>query len=376
MHKPKILIIGMLDSIHLARWVQQFVDKEVQIAVFPSSHFKRIHGNFLELNISNVNLIGITRLKRFAGYFDSLLTFRFFGNKFGEYTRRLYLKLFIFFYRPTIIHAIEIQHAGYLVSSIKYPAHKKILTNWGSDIYYFQHLPEHETRIRLALKWATHYSAECTRDYELARKYGYSGVELPKIPNAGGLTANNQDHHEVRDRSQLIVKCYGGRFGLGSMAMNICDVFMAKNANVNVFLYSVTKDLLGSAKLLASNHPGRVRFSTLKNPLSHDSLLLEFRKSRVYLGMSRSDGLSTSFLEALISGSYPIQTNTSCANEIIEIGAIGSIVKPEISEVTNILNLIFWDENFLISAIETNQSIAKKFLDISRIKSIANSYYE
>jgi hypothetical protein len=45
-----------------------------------------------------------------------------------------------------------------------------------------------------------------------------------------------------------------------------------------------------------------------------------FANSRIYIGASRSDGISTSFLEALVLGAYPIQTNTSCGNEWVEKG--------------------------------------------------------
>ena len=376
MARKKVLVVGMLDSIHLARWIKQFVGAEFDILVFPSSYFKFMHPNIHEFKNSNIHIGGAAFLKSFLGYIDSLVTFRFFGNQVGQFMRRFYLLLVVAIYRPDVIHAIEIQHAGYLVSSIKGTSQRRILTNWGSDIYFFQHHIGHQTRIRKALGWATHYSAECTRDYHLAKTFGFAGVELPKIPNAGGLVQNHLYNLPISNRSQLIVKCYGGTFGLGSMAIEVCEIFLSAQENANIFLYSVTDDLLENLKQLMIRFPKRIRYSTLSDPLSHDEILAEFGKSRVYLGMSRSDGLSTSFLESIALGAYPIQTNTSCASEIIELGAIGSIVNPDINEVVEILLRVFTDEILLAKSRENNLLLASQIHDYSRISSIANTYYE
>jgi hypothetical protein len=43
MERKKILIIGMFDSIHLARWLKQFEYENVDFTLFPSKKFKRIN---------------------------------------------------------------------------------------------------------------------------------------------------------------------------------------------------------------------------------------------------------------------------------------------------------------------------------------------
>lgn len=376
MVKKKVLVVGMLDSIHLARWLKQFVGTELNLLVFPSSYFRFPHPNLLELQNSTIHIGGATFFKSFLGYIDSLVTFRFFGNRFGQYMRQLYLELLVAIYRPDIIHAIEIQHAGYLVSSIKGGSNRRILTNWGSDIYYFQHIAGHQAKIRKALNWATHYSAECERDYQLAREYDFVGGFLPKIPNAGGFEILELSRAKKHDLRQLIVKCYGGKFGLGSIAIDVIDTFLLKDRKACVFLYSVTEDLLTSVKILVEKYPNRVNYSTISRPLSHEKLLLEFAKSRVYLGMSKSDGLSTSFLESLVMGVYPIQTDTSCANELLDNGAIGTVVPPNYQQVIQVLLKVFSDEKVLSEAKEVNRIIALKYLDFEKIKEKAKTFYE
>ena len=151
MRSKKVLIIGMLDSIHLARWVKQFEDANIQVLLFPSTHFRYPHAKLIELRNPNMRIIGFSLFRRILGYIDTIVCLRFLGNAISEKTRRCYLKFVILITRPAVIHAIEIQHAGYLVSSLAQKAARQILTNWGSDIYFYQHQNGHKKRIEAAL---------------------------------------------------------------------------------------------------------------------------------------------------------------------------------------------------------------------------------
>jgi len=61
----------------------------------------------------------------------------------------------------------------------------------------------------------------------------------------------------------------------------------------------------------------------------HEKILTLHSKARISIGLSISDGISASFLEAIACGSFPIQSDTSCANEWIENGKTGILVPPE-----------------------------------------------
>jgi glycosyltransferase involved in cell wall biosynthesis len=60
-----------------------------------------------------------------------------------------------------------------------------------------------------------------------------------------------------------------------------------------------------------------------KNTLNHTEILALFSKSRLYVGVSLSDGLSTSAIEAMAMGAFPIQSSTSCASEWFVEGVSG-----------------------------------------------------
>jgi hypothetical protein len=42
-NRSHVLVIGMLDSIHLARWLEQFVNDNTDFVLFPSTPHRRIH---------------------------------------------------------------------------------------------------------------------------------------------------------------------------------------------------------------------------------------------------------------------------------------------------------------------------------------------
>ena len=368
------MIVGMLDSIHIARWLGQFENTEVDIYLFPSSHFRKIHPKILHNGVSKIHILGARIFGMNHGYVDSLITLRFLGNVFAERIRCFYLKIVISVIRPEVIHAIEIQHAGYLVSSLSGSAERRIVTNWGSDIYFFQHDPEHEILIKKTLKWATHYSAECQRDYKLASDLGFTGIELPKIPNAGGFDEFN-DQIKCSARKLILVKSYGGQFGAGKLAIKALDLFLKECKDFQVFLYSVTPDLLPEVENLQLSYPNLVSYATLKNPISHEDLMKIFLSARIYLGCSLSDGLSTSFLQALNTGAYPIQTNTSCASELILQGASGSIISPNAEEIFSELRNKIFDTFLLDQAQKTNLDFSVSHLNKRDIGRIAQSFY-
>jgi hypothetical protein len=382
MNRRKVLIIGMLDSIHTFRWLSQFKDLSIDFLLFPSKKHKYIHEGLLGLLNSNheatFSLATLNFGKRFHGYFDFLLFVL--GSKIGRINSRIFfLNRVIQKSTFSYVHALEIQGAGYLLDAAlknRSYAFSTILTNWGSDIYFYKDKPEHKTKIESALRSADYYSAECARDYILAREMGFTGIDLPCIPNAGGFTRESQiDASKTSERRSIVAKTYGGEFGRGDLVIKgIGDAF-ERIDGFTAFLYSVTDDLLDEVEELSRRFYGRVSYSTRKNPLNQNEMSELFRRSRVYLGASRSDGISTSFLEALNYGCYPIQTDTSCAADWLKLGAIASIVPQESNLITVELMKSLSDDALVDKAQIANQEVSSNYLSYERIKRIASTFY-
>jgi hypothetical protein len=253
---------------------------------------------------------------------------------------------------------------------------KIIVTNWGSDIYYFEKNLEDKTKIQKVLELADYYSAECHRDYELALKNGYLGKFLPINPNAGGFKDDviQRNTKVSDDRSQIIAKCYGGKFGLGALVIAAMDDYLNVTKNNSVFFYSVTKDLEPMLKELILKYPNRIGFSTVRNRLSISDMYEKFANSRIYIGASRSDGISTSFLEALVLGAYPVQTDTSCGNELVQKGFHAHLVEPTKRSIFDALISIDKLSN-LEELRLSNKALASEFLNFESIKLDSIKYY-
>jgi glycosyltransferase involved in cell wall biosynthesis len=374
MPRKRVLVIGMLDSIHLARWLSQFTESNLKILIFPSSHFRKAHAKLLQIQGSEIRVFGYRPFGMLLGYFDSIITLRFVDQRLGFKIRKIMLGLVVRLFRPETIHAIEIQHAGYLVSDMNWIATRRILTNWGSDIYYFQHIPYHKNQIERALQWASHYSAECERDYRLARDLGYKGIDLPRIPNAGGFDVS-VEKLKCSKRSLILVKTYGGLFGAGETAIRALSDFLSTCTDFTIHFYSVTPDLESLVIELQKKFPELVGYSTLSQSLTHEELMKLFKRARIYLGCSRSDGLSTSFLQALCTGAYPIQTDTSCASELVDGGASGSIIPLDEDIVLTTLRDVIFDDALLDDAQKVNYQFSRLTLKSFAIRDRARQFY-
>jgi len=382
MIRKRILIVAMLDSVHTFRWLSQFKDSEIDFIIFPSKKHKVIHEGTLQLinstSRATFNLARFGKWAKFHGYLD-FLTHIVRSRILKRDFRSLALLKLARKHQFTYVHALEIQGAGYLVDSLKRAGgfgFSTILTNWGSDIYFYQNLPNHKERITSALQSADFYSAECRRDYSLARSLGFEGIELPCIPNAGGFLEEDQILGDATSsRVNVVAKAYGGEFGRGDLI--ICalrNAFTAIPGNT-AFLYSVTDDLIEQVEGLVQEFAGRVSYSSRKNPLTRAEMKSLFRRSRVYVGASRSDGISTSFLEALNYGCYPIQTDTSCAGDWKELGADASIVSQDISEIEHNLITALKDDELVDKAQIKNLAVAKEYLGFEKISKIAQTFY-
>jgi len=130
----KILIVAMADSVHTARWLEQFENSGYEFLLFPSSPHRRVHpkiSHFLSTG-SQMNItipFGLKHTGLFLAASDKL---------FSNRIRGLFLQRLVKRFNPNILHAVETQGAGY-ISSVALKGLKVrptfVLTLWGSDLF-------------------------------------------------------------------------------------------------------------------------------------------------------------------------------------------------------------------------------------------------
>jgi len=316
MVQKKILVVCMLDSIHSARWLTQFRHQEIDFLLFPSSPHRRFHPE-LERLLSSSEAASF-RLARLARYFAlPLWLLDKFANNFF---RASLLKTAIRGFQPSIVHSLELQNAGYLalraLSAAKPKGPKLLVTNWGSDIFWFQRFPKHKVTLQKLMKLADVYSAECERDVVLARNLGFTGQAMPVIPNAGGFSEADFAIPLLSpiERKTIALKGYHGWVGRAKVSLEAVREMSEELQGYKIIVYSANRSVLKLAKQI-SKQTGLEIKAFGKGAMSHKQVLEMFARSKIYVGLSESDGISTSMLEAMAMGAIPVQTSTACCDE-------------------------------------------------------------
>lgn len=316
--RTRVCVIGMLDSVHLARWLQQFRDQPLDFVLLASSPHRKIHPALKSLLSGS----GTSRYRALRPYWlfgaPLWVADKFLGNRI----RALALWAIVRIWSPKYVHAFELQNAGYVAlrylrwtKSKDRPA-RLILTNYGSDIFWFSKFPKHKKKLEELLLAADSYSCECKRDVRLAEELGFKGSVMPVFPNAGGFSAEELGTPLtlLDDRTSIAIKGYQGWVGRAITALDAVEIIADQLGKIRIELYSCNWSTIRRAKKLRRQTGLDITWSP-KGKLRHEQMMELFSRSRVYVGISDSDGISTSLLEAMACGAIPVQTSTACCDE-------------------------------------------------------------
>jgi hypothetical protein len=376
--RKKVLIVCMVDSIHVARWIGQFAREDIDFVLFPSGPNRTIHSEIRRLRSAPLGQNATFKIVPLSGLFSVPLWLldRFLGESLRGWLLRIVVKR----ENPDVIHALEFQHAGYIVERglrNNLSSASLIVTNYGSDIYWFQNFPKHLRKIQSLLGMADKYSAECSRDYDLAEKHGFRGTRLPQAPNSGLIREEDMTgiSTPTSQRNLIAVKGYQGWVG---RAENVIQALRLEAPNVRaaeiVFFSCNLRTLLGIFVLRLQT--GLNVRGYRKNKLTHREILDLFSRSRLYVGVSLSDGLSTSAIEAMAMGAFPIQSSTSCASEWFIEGVSGrSLSEMSPSYIGKAISESFAESTKLDTAREMNlEIVTARFQSLQQSKSHLRFY--
>jgi glycosyltransferase involved in cell wall biosynthesis len=350
----RILFVGIPNGVHAARWIGQVADQGWDLSLFPG-YDTEPHPGFRNITIYSLMDHRRDRLdpsvklrplwRPFMGGQDKLYRFQQRCKWLPE--RATLLALLIRWLRPDIIHSLQIQSAAYVTLEAKrklsrwFPSMRFppwVVSNWGADISLFGHLPDHAERIRGVMSSCDYYHCECYRDVELGKTFGFRGTVLPVLPAAAGFDLAEMRRLRrpgpVSARRLILLKGYqhwAGRALVGLRAIErSADVL--RDYRIAIWLpgYSVltSDDVRSAAERLARSTDVRLRIEPPGGWSREDVLRLQGR-ARISIGLSITDAASTSMIEAMIMGSFPIQSNTGCHEEWVRDGETALLVHPE-----------------------------------------------
>ena len=374
-----IVIVAMLDSSHTAGWLKQFIACDFQFILIPSTPHRKINKGIKLLLLNQENAtFSLSRFNRYfalpLGIIDLILENQIRSYFLNRQLSRMNDKI-------EFIHVHEIQHAGYLVlKTVKnwVVKPKLVVSVWGSDLNWFQQFEKHAKKITELMKVTDQLICECARDISIAESFGYVGNHVVVMPVSGGLKTG-AIHDALRPpslRNIILVKGYTGFVGRADLALESIERVASDLSNFEIVVYSSDLKSRRIARRVERNTGLTIRTHRRK-ALTQVEMLHLFRSSRIYIGISESDGLSVSMLEAMASGCFPIQTSTSCADEILVNGYGGIIINlSDKQEIDSSILRASWDNSLVDSAALANTTQIVKTLNVENIQDQAQKLYQ
>jgi hypothetical protein len=362
----RILVIGMADSVHVARWLEMALQNQsAQVLLIPTSPHRKIHPKLLALLRSGQPSVDIRihRLLRFGSLpiwaLDKVLPDVL---KLRSHLIARSLQTF----QPDLIHVMESQNGGYPFSLAVSRSQARgrvttptLLTLFGSDLYWFKNFSDHRRRLKILMSQVSTISAECQRDIDFARELGFKGNFLPLVPVSGGLPDDlilSSPDLASNPRRSIAVK------GLGHIAIQALAEHREFLTGKLVEIYSAGGPAIRAAK--KHLQPNGIEFRIYKkHTLNHGQMLQLYRRSCVYVGLSKSDGLPASMLEAMSQGAYPVQTTSACTEGWVTDNLSATLIsEPTVSNVSYALQVPFYGEGQLhVAQVANLKTIKAKY---------------
>jgi hypothetical protein len=387
----RILFVVRPSSVHSSRWINQIVGCGWDLHVFAASE-GAWHPDFQSITAySYASRRADATNKSFRGRRLWPLPIaadrvKMLGSRLPERwsSRAAWLARVVRWLKPDIVHSLEFQQAGYLTLKARTLYEGQFppwaVSNWGSDIYLYGPLSQHIEKIKGVLAACDYYASECHRDVKLARQYGFTKTALPVLPIAGGFKLDHLGRYRqpgpTSARRVIALKGYqhwAGRALVGLRALELCsDQIKAGGYTVAVYLAEEDVRLAAERMALRTGIPLKIL-----PPASHEEVLRLHGRSRVSIGLSISDGLSTSALEAMVMGAFPVQSNTSCLTELVNDGETALMVPAEDPvEVAAAIRRALSDDAMVDRAAEFNARLAAEHLDYNVIQPRVVEVYE
>ena len=114
-----------------------------------------------------------------------------------------------------------------------------------------------------------------------------------------------------------------------------------------------------------------------KGSLTHEQMLRTFSESLLHVGLSRSDGLPASMLEAMSQGAFPVQSETACLDGWITSAKEGLILSGvSLGQIGVEIKALLGDYERIWRAQGPNLEKIARDYQIERVSADVVSFYE
>lgn len=428
----KILFIGEVGSIHVARWVNQLHGTQWDFRVFqpvPSSF--GVRGEFLSGKIylpydvhkpdsikfeytlspkspslitrairKGLRIIKITSLDERP---PSLIT-RAFRKGLRllkmlpleetptnpETAHAMFLANLIKKWQPDVIHSLGMfcnwRDNGIVLLRAREILGGKlpcpwIVSSWGADLDLYPYLGKKElAEAEAILTTCDGLLVEGERDLALAQKLGFHGKVLAKLPAYGGITWKPQDYCPpglTSSRRVILLKgrdntdhvlAGGDPQGRAMIAIKAFKICQELLKPYSIVITQATPSVEAEAKALAASGMDITIYPNSMS-LPYEQWLRLLGSARILIAITASDGLPSTLIEAMSLGVFPIHSGLETVREWISDGENGLLVPQEdVQAVTQALHNALENDVLVDKASEQNLELIAKNLSDSVVR--------
>jgi glycosyltransferase involved in cell wall biosynthesis len=377
----RLLLVGLSTSVHMARFAAQARLAGCEVALFSATN-QPLHTDFTQLTLFRPRTDPPIRVPAGVDVIE-LPTLPW--PRESAAARAVSLAHAIRRFRPDVVHAHELNLGGHIAADatkmLRDPP-PLILTLWGSDIDFGARLADRRARVRRTLSQVDYLCAECERDLQTARRMGFRGQNAAPMPVALGYDVERLAAlgapGPTSGRRTIALKGYQHFAGRAQVALRAVELCGERLRGLTLAVYAVAAAEEQLARRAAER--AGMELEIVSRPgawVEHEQILRMHGRSRVSLAMSIGDGVSQSFLEALVMGSFPIQSSTACVDEWITDGVTGLIIPPEDPlAAAEALRRALADDALVDGAAQANFRTAQARLDEAMVRGRLAELYE
>jgi hypothetical protein len=390
--EPLLMIVAMPDSVHAQRWVKMLRGRGFRLLLLPVYpdrpgdrdacwQIVRDRAACEALQPGQIGIVDLQALRSHSDLPADSIPFPL-PRPGTPLTPVADLVTAIRHFAPQLVHSLEVQQAGYLCLAAKrelgdaFPPW--LLSNWGSDIYLFRKLSHHNPLLKEIACSVDGYLSECRRDINIARELGYAGPRLDPLPASGGIDFTSAPALETLPassrRRMILIKGYHNWSGRALHVLSAIHLAAAELRDCPIRVTLATAPVAAMVGDLARNDG--IDIEVAPRLADHREVVARMGQARIAVGFGISDGISTSLLEAMTMGAFPIQSDSSCACEWIRTGIDGFILPVhQTRDLAQALVDAARNDALVDGAAAHNRAIVEVRWNIERNGPIAADYY-
>jgi hypothetical protein len=384
----RILFVAMGHSIHAARWIAQVVGRGWDVHLFPVEDGLNpaLRGITVHEALPHrpADLHASVRLRHPLGLRAEWRTWIHGRRRGAEHARDRAAELAHLLprLRPDVVHSLEMLKAGALVRRARARAGGRlppwIVSHWGSELFLLGREAHHRRELEAILAECDMFVADCARDVGLARGLGFRGHVGPTLLACGGYdlvrAASLRSPTPPSARPSITLKGYHGWAGRALVALTALERCASALVGFRIAVHSADLSVVEAAGVAAR----RLRMPIdILPPSAHDEVLRLHGRSRISIGLSISDGMSCSLVEAMVMGSFPVQSDTGGAGAWLTHEANVLFVPPEDpAAVAGALHRALTDDRLVDSGAALNERLVREVFDEALVRPQVVALYE